>query len=324
MKMPLRSLSLFAIALTLVFSALTVWPQAVEAKRFGGGSSFGSRASRSSTPARSTRAGTRTPTNKSSFGKGALMGGIGGLLLGGMIGSMLFGGDDDGGGGFGFLEFVLLASLIYFGFRFFMNRRKRQYAQPVVDGAGIERSHHFDDLAKPRNAPMGGGGSFANPIGTDDLEEGLAAIRGADPSFDEGRFLDGARGAFEQIQAAWADWRIDHLRPLLTDEMWGMIQNEANRARQAGERNIIDQLHFQAIDISEAWQERGNDYITVRFEVSMIDTTLNPQGQVIDGDPNRAVIVEEYWTFLRPSGSSNPAWFLTAIQQPDEVARGVM
>src|SRR3989338_3529587 len=98
-----RSLTLIAFALAVLLP--TLWSADAWA-RAGGGSSFGSRGSRSySAPARPSP-GTTSPSRPaappSSFQQpapqrsgwvGGLMGGFGGLVLGGLLGSMLFGGE---------------------------------------------------------------------------------------------------------------------------------------------------------------------------------------------------------------------------------------
>src|SRR5215470_18477082 len=98
--------------------------------RAGGGSSGGSRGSRSySAPARSSPSQV-SPSSPASRPPSPMQptpapqrpgwgGMIGGLLMGGLIGSLLFGGlgHGFGGGGMGLLEILLIAGLVYFGFR---------------------------------------------------------------------------------------------------------------------------------------------------------------------------------------------------------------
>jgi predicted lipid-binding transport protein (Tim44 family) len=64
----------------------------------------------------------------------------------------------------------------------------------------------------------------------------------------------------------------------------------------------------------EAWQEPGQDFITVRFYANLLDFVEDEAtGQVVSGSKTDPVKFEEYWTFTRPVGS-NP-WKLSAIQQ---------
>jgi predicted lipid-binding transport protein (Tim44 family) len=69
------------------------------------------------------------------------------------------------------------------------------------------------------------------------------------------------------------------------------------------------------VEISEAWQESGQDFVTVRFHANLLDYTVDEaSGQVVSGNRTEPVKFEEYWTLTRPVG--NNAWKLSAIQQP--------
>ncbi|MBF0590125.1 MAG: Tim44 domain-containing protein [Magnetococcales bacterium] len=323
-----RLFSMFAVALMLAFSALTVMPEEADARRFGGGSSFGSRGSRSfSTPRNAT---SRTPMQRQQAGqqgqkgsgmKGALMGGLGGLLLGGMLGSMLGGGM---GGGFGILEILLLAGAGFMLFRF-LKKRKAMGTGTAQTAGGHAFERQTIEEHPHGQQPMGGGGSTEGGFNSgsgDEVTEGLEQIAKFDANFDEAQFVEGAKIAFKELQGAWADWSVERLQPLLTERMWEMIQAHAEESKNAGERNIIEKVEFQTAEISEAWQESGNNFITVHFQVRMIDTTTDLEGNIKEGDPDNAVEVEEYWTFVREVIARDPNWKLTAIQQSGEVARG--
>ncbi|RZK94112.1 MAG: Tim44 domain-containing protein, partial [Methylobacterium sp.] len=124
-----RSTSLFA---AVAVAALTLAPSFAEA-RAGGGSSFGSRGGRtySAPPSTSTAPSaapmdrTMTPRTSPSYGgagyaqQAPSRGGFGSALMGGLlgagIGGLLFGhGLFGGGGGFGFIGFLLQAVIIFF------------------------------------------------------------------------------------------------------------------------------------------------------------------------------------------------------------------
>lgn len=367
-----RIVPLFGIVLMLVFSALAVWPDEAEARRFGGGSSFGGRGSRSfSTPrmtqpsSKGTQAtrGTQTtrprtspaspsamqnrpgvaPSYAGSGMRSGLLGGLGGLVLGGVLGSMLFGGGEGavgaggaagseitdsaasmggmggmGGSGMGLLEILLLLGLAWFAFRWF-KRQKLKTALPAGGPLPIQREVLPDTFHTPFS--QGGSSPVLADTTLDDLSQGLQIIANRDPSFDEALFLEGAQMAFKQLQEAWSDWRVERLRPLLTDRVWKKIQAQAAERKTAGRRDIIEKIRFDATEISEAWQEAGEDWITVHFTVDMLDYTTDVSGNVLEGDPHTPTRSEEYWTFTRPVNSPDPNWRLAAIQQPGEVAR---
>ncbi|MEO5339953.1 MAG: Tim44 domain-containing protein [Magnetococcus sp. MYC-9] len=281
------------------------------------------------------------PAPVSSGMSSGLMGGLGGLALGGLLGATLFGGSNGtttggsgteavtgaahtagatggvGGSGIGLLEILLIGAVIWFAVRWFRQQKEKAIA-PVGSYGNIAREGMAESfLGKPAM-------HMPNTISTgptDDLAQGLANIASMDPHFDEGRFLEGAKMAFQHIQGAWADWSVERLRPLLTERMWRLIEAQAISRKAEGKRDIIEKIRFTQAEITEAWQEAGEDWLTVHFLVEMVDYTTDFQGNLLEGNPNVSTTVEEYWTFCRPVGSREPGWFLSAIQQPGEVAR---
>jgi predicted lipid-binding transport protein (Tim44 family) len=269
-----------------------------------------------------------------------LLGGLGGLALGGLLGATLFGGHSGagvasggaaaggvGGSGIGLLEILLIGGAIWFAFRWF--RQQKANESVPVGGMYSARKGAMEPILGQTS--YGAGTPSASPMsaapvatGDDELAQGLANIASMDPNFDETRFLEGAKMAFQHIQGAWADWSVERLRPLLTERMWTLIQAQAAERKAAGKRDVIEKIRFNQVSISEAWQEAGEDWLTVHFLVEMVDYTTDLQGNVLEGDPKVSTPVEEYWTFNRPVGSRDPNWFLSAIQQPGEVAKSVL
>lgn len=348
--------TILAVGVTLAM----LWPEEADA-RMGGGNSMGSRGSRSfSTPRQAipapaggsqmhpgsaqpaqampgSRAPLSTPGMAGSPGfSSGLMGGLGGLVLGGVLGAALFGGEHTAGGmgegaahaaggvggsGIGLLELLLIGGLIWMALRWFKQQRAGQ-AAPMAP-YGNSRREDMADAFSGKSAFDSSPGRFMAGQ-EDELAQGIANIVSMDPQFEERRFLEGAKMAFQHIQGAWSDWSVDRLRPLLTERMWKLIQAQALERQAAGKRDIIEKIQFDQVSISEAWQEAGEDWLTVHFLVRMVDYTTDTQGKLLEGDPNTPSTVEEYWTFTRPVGSRDPNWFLSAIQQPGEVAKSVV
>ena len=79
--------------------------------------------------------------------------------------------------------------------------------------------------------------------------------------------------------------------------------------------NKLDNIAVRSVDITEAWQEQGQDYVTVHFYANLLDYVVDENsGQVFSGSKTDPVKFEEYWTFTRSVG--NNAWQLSAITQP--------
>ena len=71
----------------------------------------------------------------------------------------------------------------------------------------------------------------------------------------------------------------------------------------------------RAVEVTEAWQEQGRDYVTVRLQVSLIDYITDERGtRMLDGSQAEPVRLDEFWTFVRGVGPNR--WKLSAIEQP--------
>jgi len=287
--------------------------------RVGGSRSMGSRGTRSySSPSRPvspspaqpsapiTRQAQPAPVQQPSMWRSFAYG-----ALGGMVGSMLFSGLGHGfGGGFGgsgigFIE-ILLIGLILYGIYRFLRKKKEE---TVYSGA-----HSQMGMSQPAEQPSYGTAVPDQGYQETPADDGIAHIRQMDPSFDERRFTDQCTDLFFRIQGAWINRDMTAIRGVLTDEMFGILQEEADKLKAAKKINKLDNIAVRNVDLTEAWQEAGKDFITVKFLANLVDYTVSESGELLDGSKTEPVKFEEYWTFTRPVGN-NP-WQLSAINQP--------
>ena len=296
--------------------------------RVGGGRSMGSRGSRSSTPPRSYSAPRSTqpspppsqstpqfsPQPQSSFWRGIMGGMMGGLLGGMLFRSLGFGGNpgDPGteeGSGIGLFEIFLIAALLL-GVYWYIKRRRQ---------AAVANAYYQSSMGTVEPSYQISYGSYGQNDERSreiewDSEKGLSYIRQMDPSFDEKRFQDLCMDRFFEIQGAWANRDMSGVRSLLTEEMSRILQDDAGRLRAEKKINKLENIAVRSVDLVEAWQESGRDYITVRFYANLLDYTVDETTeQVVSGNRTEPVKFEEYWTFTRPVGN-NP-WQLSAINQ---------
>jgi predicted lipid-binding transport protein (Tim44 family) len=105
------------------------------------------------------------------------------------------------------------------------------------------------------------------------------------------------------------------VRAALTEELHATLQAQCDQLRAQRRINRLENIAVRSVEVTEAWQESGQDFVTVRFLASLLDFTTDESGsRVIEGSRTEPVKFEEYWTFTRPVGPG--AWRLTAIQQP--------
>lgn len=292
--------------------------------RAGGGRSSGSRGSRTSPPSRSYQSPTPSQPSKetarpsqpspqtfqqpqSSIWRGIAGGVIGGILGGMLFRSLGFGSNVNGmGGGIGLFE-ILLIGVIVFGIYWYIRRRR----QAASEERYYQGSMGAGETSYPTTPTPG-----YEPQREDkwDLGKGLSYIQQMDSSFDEKKFQDLCMDHFFKIQGAWANNDISGIRNLLTEEMGKIIGDDISKLKIEKRINKLENIAVRSVDIVEAWQESGRDYITVRFYANLLDYTVDETtGQVVSGSKTEPVKFEEFWTFTRTVG--NHPWQLSAINQ---------
>lgn len=320
----LRRLSILG-CLLLASSMLTVLFLTAEADaRAGGSRSSGSRGTRSySQPAapstapspyraapQQARPVSPAPSMQPQPAGGGFLRSMAGGIAGGLLGGMLFrslgfgggsGGGMGGGGGIGLFEILLLAGIGYLIYRFI--KAKRQTAQQGEYASYSSLPDTYD--VTPQN-------SITST--RDDLEMGLSHIRQMDPGFDENRFSDQVMDIFFKIQGAWMNRDLATVTALLSDDMRRVFQTDIDRLLTDKKVNRLENIAVRSVEICEAWQEQGQDFITAQIYANLLDyTTDDTTGQVISGSKTDPVKFEEFWTFTRPVGSGT--WKLNAIDQ---------
>jgi predicted lipid-binding transport protein (Tim44 family) len=154
----------------------------------------------------------------------------------------------------------------------------------------------------------------AAPAG--DVGTGIGHIRQMDPVFDPARFGETASDAFFKVQAAWMARDMGQAEAVLTPEMRGILQQDCDRLKALRRTNHLENIAVRDVAVTEAWQETGQDFVTVRFLANLLDYTVDQlTGQVVEGSRSEPVKFEEYWTFTRPVGSG--PFKVSAIQQPE-------
>lgn len=300
-----------ALASLLVLDTATVWARA------GSGGSRGSRSYSAPTSPSSPSSPSRIATPPASSPQpqrpgmfGGLMGGLAGFALGGLLGSMLFGGLGGGlGGGMGLLELVLIGGAAFFLFRML---RGRQASRPEPAYAGAGGGSAYSAGGQGWSSGGGAAATLEAPPPVSDLDRGIEHIRSMDTSFDPESFAEFAKTAFSDVQVGIVKRDLSAVQDRVTPQEYARLQAQCDQLRSARRTNRIERLRVNRAQLSEAWQETGQDWVTVYFAVSMVDYTVDDtSGAVVDGSPT-PVDIEEYWTFTRPVGPK--PWRLSAIQ----------
>lgn len=273
-----------------------------EARRAGGGRSFGSRPSyqrsydKPVAPQRdagqSSQARPQTAQNPASRGLFGGMGGmLGGFLMGGLLGSLLFGGM----GGFhgpGLLDILLIGGGLFLLFRFLRARRAATQAAGTMafEGAGADP---YVDRGGESTRP-----AWGTAYGQDLSREEPSTIP---PGFDVAEFLAGAKAAYNRIQESWDKRDLEDVRQFTSPEVWEEMRRQAQEDPTPGKTEIV----LVKADILEVKKEGSETVVSVLFDVLMRESAEQKKPQQ----------VKELWHFSRKENVPGSFWVLEGVQQ---------
>lgn len=259
-----------------------------EARRFGGGKSFG--AAPKHRPAQQQQRQQQKPAQQqNTAGKAAATGGaakwlgpLAGIAAGGLLASMLFG---DGFEGLQILDMLLMAGAAFLIFRLIAARRRPQM-QAIPAGAPMQRE-------MPGNNPFG---SFG---GNDDGAAPQPVMQ-APAWFDANSFLGAARAHFDQLQQHWDGNEMDKIAEYVTPDMLSFLQKERANLGDGYQSTYIENLDVQLDGVEDL-----SDYTVATLSFSGISKTSRfDQGEAFS----------ESWRMERQHGDNQP-WLIAGIRQ---------
>jgi len=284
---------LFIFSFLALFIGATGFADHAEAKRFGGGksfgSSFGSKKSFSKpAPQQSQKAQPATQGNK----KAGMMGMLGGLVMGGVLGAMFFGGAFEG---INFMDILLFAGI---GFAIFWFMRKsaaaRRQPEYAHAGQGSPLGGEHDNDAMPNNDAF-----------TTAQSSSAAATPDVDPEF----FKGAARDIFMRMQEDWDGKNMDDIRSYCTPDVANHIAEEM---QQLGDNSNKTEVGMLQVEVQDMWLENNLEWVAVHFKAMVKEDTLDTTGQVLESESSE---MNERWIFQHNANSEDPTWYLAAIEQ---------
>ncbi|MGE4264156.1 MAG: Tim44 domain-containing protein [Desulfovibrio sp.] len=312
--------------------ACAVFADLALAKRMGGGGSFGGRSSYSrsyspSTPSSPSQVSpTRSSQQQSAAPGGAMaqprspgmfggMGwGLGGLMAGGLIGSMLFGGAGWGaGGGIGMFDIILIGLVIFLGFKLLRRRSastqgsaaqptwRQTAADPRAGDPRARAGQSWDHLRSGTGQP----GSEAPGSVTGAFGVANAADAATGPVVPEGfnvpDFLEGAKTVYARLQHSWDRRDLNDIELFTTPEVLAEIRRQAAADPEPSKTELL----LVNAKLLEFREERQDTVATVLFDVLMRE----------DPTEERSKQIREVWHFSRPTADLAANWRLEGIQQ---------
>lgn len=270
-------------------------------KRFGGGKNVGTQreavqpgkpAAPAATPAPAQGAAAAAPA---AAGAGAAaagrsmpgwLGPVAGLLAGGALAALFFGGAFDGLTAGDFMAMALLALGVFLVLRLLRSR-----AQPQ----GTYRTSAGESAQGP--LPMSGGEAR--------LPMAPAVAEGRIPAdFDVQGFVRNAKTSFIRLQAANDRRDLDDIRDYTTPQMYAEIAMQMQERGDAAQRTEVVSIDAQVLQVVT---EGDRLIASVRF------TGLVREDEAANPEP-----VDEVWHVERKLSGRDTAWLIAGIQQVEE------
>jgi len=327
MKSPARTVIASLIMASLVLSPLA------EAKRIGGGGSYGMSRSHSSS---SSSYGNSSSSNSYAqpvysqpaqpARKGPGWGGVAAGVAAGAVGGALLANatqshaapataqTENGSGnwtqnptvapqeksGFSWFWLIVLLGVGYFVLRRFMGKKTALAGAPASGPFGYSNSN-----AAPSNPfPTSGSNTniFGQPVGTAAPVAGGAFTSNGQTLPDgteKAAFLRQARSTFLHMQTMNSSSSVEELRRYFTPEMFEAIRGDIANNPDTAE---FPSLNAQVVDTAE---ENGQYVVSVLYS-----------GTVSEDLHSAPVSFQETWHFVKPAGGSpNQQWLVAGIQQ---------
>lgn len=270
----------FALFLGLTFSI------DADARRFGGGKSFGSMKHRQAQQQqRQQQQKTDRQAGKQSGAAAAARPGLGGMLMGlaagGLLASLFMGGAFEGLQFMDILIFGLIGFVIY---KLLASRRRAIPQAAAAGGPAMQReAHHVQQDIFGSAAP-----AASQPV------------INAPAWFNESNFLQAAESHFNALQEHWDANEMDKIAEYVTPELLTFLTNERNSLGEGMQSTYIDDLSVQLDGVDD--------------EAEITIATLTFYGVAKTSRFDQGESFSESWRMERKHGDNQP-WLIAGIRQ---------
>ncbi|MDP1559092.1 MAG: Tim44-like domain-containing protein [Nitrosomonas sp.] len=280
---------IFTLLTIAVFSfGLTAFD--AEAKRFGGGKSFGKQRQSLNQQA-APRPAQPPAATPAPAGGSKWAGPLAGLAAGGLLAALFMGGAFEGINMMDILMLALLMGVIFFVIRMMRKPRTAESTRPM-QFSGMNANTHDSVNAPP----------FTTTAGTTRAEGG-ASIPGANipADFKVEPFIRNAKVSFIRLQAAHDAGNIDDIREYTTPEMLAEISMQI-------QEHGINQQKTEVLFIDA-------NLLDVETTDDMAIASVRFNGQLRDAPDGEPETFDEIWHVQKDLKDPDSVWLLAGIQQ---------
>jgi predicted lipid-binding transport protein (Tim44 family) len=292
---------------TMLFMFTMVSPY-VEAKKFGGGKSFGRQhstttAKKQSTHQHSNTSNTNNKQNQTSDkpkSKGFMGGMLGGLLAGGLLGSMLGGGLGGLGGGGGFMGILLLALLAFAIFKV-IKLMKGMNIKPTASN----EEYATNTYQQPINNEQPTNEQFREQYdaidhSTTNKQDAVSTetLINLPPNFDTKSCITEACSHYRTIQQAWDTNNFSKIKEYVAPELIEELKTERSHLSQT-QQTVV--LYIDA------------EIVRADYNEDLAQLSIKFFGKYKEDD-NIEKDIDDTWHLERNLKASNSSWLITGIE----------
>lgn len=275
----------FLMLLTIVLTGLSLFAATAEARRFGGGGSFGKQRTMTPQPAPKAPAAAPAPTPGAAPAAAPApsgnrwLGPLAGLAIGAGLGAMF------AGGGLGGAMNGILMALLAGGAVMLLISLFRKKQQPAMQYAGAGAPYHEP---QPAQQPVYAGNA-------------APAVQSNIPAdFPVETFLRSAKTTFIRLQAANDRKDLNDVREYTTPEMFAEISMQMQERDDAPQKTDVLAINGELLEVAN---EGDIAIASVRFTGQLREN---------NGAPDN---VDEIWHVQKNLRDNKSVWLLAGIQQ---------
>lgn len=285
----------FFIFLTLSFFTVNLIAIDAEAKRMGGGKSFGKQRQSINQQSTPNQQQAPAPTRNAAAGGGSKWGGaLAGLAAGGLLAALFMGGAFEGINMMDILMLILIAGVIFFIIRMMRKPRIVEHERPM-QYSGVSTSTR-DSTAQ---SPLG------QTTGTMVASDVASRSSNIPPDFKIEPFLRNAKTSFIRLQAAYDIGDINDIREYTTPEMLAEISMQIQERGNTQQKSEVMFLDANLLDVETS---HDSAIASVRFTGQM--------RELPDGEPEA---FDEIWHVEKNINDPDSVWLLAGIQQTSDI-----
>ena len=130
--------------------------------------------------------------------------------------------------------------------------------------------------------------------------KGFSSFMDDNPDFDEESFKDKVEDVFMQVQQAWMDMELKHVRKFMSDGVFQRFNTQFKMMNLLKQKNVLSNIKVNDVFIDKVEKDGMFDIMHVGIMAEMYDDFKSELDPSLDmGGYNKFV---EYWSFIRKRG----------------------